>query len=85
MNDLSRYLVSQERGRLSWLYRFPNGAEASVIPDLSRPFRFEIASEAYASAGIEIQPGLTTDEVEAALARIAALNAVNDHPEKGGH
>lgn len=59
-----------------WAYRFPNGHEASVINDPSRPFRFEVLSDDPADAARgRVAPGLTSQEVEAKLRNIAALPA----------
>jgi len=51
-----------------WLYAFPNGRKASVVPD-PRPgahLRFEVQVD-----GEQPTPGLTTEQVESRLAEIA--------------
>jgi hypothetical protein len=76
MNDLNRFLVGgHNANRRWWLYRFPNGREVSVIidPRPHSPFRFEIQLDHN-----EIAPGLTTEQVEAHLAEIAALPAADE-------
>lgn len=68
--DLARYLAdSQTTGVRWWLYRFPNGKEASVVPDPRPqcPFRFELLVD----VDQEPTPGLTTAEVEAKLTELA--------------
>jgi hypothetical protein len=69
MTNLARHLVSHVRHSGHLLYRFPNGQEASVIPDLHRPLHWELLAESEPNP----EPGLTTAEVEARLAELAAL------------
>jgi hypothetical protein len=67
VTDPARYLAdSTTTGVRWWLYRFPNGRSASVIPALHHPFRFEIQVD-------DDQPitGLTTEQVEAKLTALA--------------
>ncbi|MGS2615139.1 hypothetical protein ACVCAH_11530 [Micromonospora sp. LZ34] len=71
---LDRFRVRGTYG--GWVYRFPNGHEASVINDPSRPFRFEVLSDDPADAARgRVAPGLTSEQVEAKLHAIAALPA----------
>jgi hypothetical protein len=68
MNDsfLVRHLISHDyAGRL--LYRFPNGEEVSVIPDPTRPLRWEIKADSADTT----ESGLTSAEAEARLAELA--------------
>jgi hypothetical protein len=74
--DLSRFLVKSQRSPGRWLYRFPNGHEASVIVDLHRPFRFEVLSDDPADKNTgRLATGLSTAEVEAKLVAIYNLPA----------
>lgn len=69
--DIARYLTdSQTTPSLWWLYKFPNGKSASVIPDpdTDRPFRFEMEVD---GDSYQTFPGLTTGEVEAKLTELA--------------
>lgn len=68
---MSQYLVAEATGGSSWVYRFPNGCTASVVPDRHRPFRFEVqcVDPANTSHG-GVFAGLSTAEVEARLVAI---------------
>ena len=69
MTNLARYLVSHDHaGRL--IYRFPNGQEASVIPDPAVPLRWELLADAGNGTA---ESSLTTAEAEVRLAELAAL------------
>jgi hypothetical protein len=84
--DLSKHLTDSrfDGHRIWWTYEFPNGHSASVIPDPrpASPFRFEVESSdpqdvitnpITTTVGAGVVCGLTTDEVEAKLAKLAAL------------
>lgn len=65
--------------RIWWTYRFPNGHDASVIPDPRHPFRFEIESTDPDDVGSgRIAAGLTTEQVEAKLTKLATLGRNDD-------
>lgn len=78
MLDIDRY---REQSGNGWHYCFPNGHSPSVIADPRSPLRFEIYVPG--ELGREIAGhlggqgnliiGLTTEQVEAKLAQIAAL------------
>jgi hypothetical protein len=75
--DFSQHLHDSQRyPSLWWEYRFPNGHDASVIPDPrpEHPFRFEIESTDPddISSG-RIVANLTTGQVEAKLTKVAGL------------
>jgi hypothetical protein len=78
MPDFTRYLKDSQRvPSLYWLYEFPNGHDASVIPDPNykdRPFRFEVESTDPddATSG-RLAVNLTTTEVEAKLTKLLNL------------
>jgi hypothetical protein len=74
--DFSKHLTKDERPYgTHWAYRFPNGHEASVVVDKrDAPFRFEILSTDPAdNSNGHVVAGLTTEQAEAKLTRIAAL------------
>lgn len=79
--DVSRYLTDSQTVPSFWRrYEFPNGHSVSVIvdPRPQHPFRFEVESTDPADVGRGgIVAGLSTAEVEAKLAGVAALPAVN--------
>jgi hypothetical protein len=58
--------------RPQWPYRFPNGHRVNVLIDDNRPFRFRLDH-----FGSDCLSGLSTAEVEAKLAEVAALPAHN--------
>lgn len=74
------FLTSNDHtGRLT--YELPNGVRVSVIPDPTRPLRWELLAEygkrePVVIAGLDgggLAGGLTTAEAEALLNRLAAL------------
>jgi hypothetical protein len=73
--NLNRFLTSPPdltvQGR--YVYRFPNGQVASVIPDPSRPLRWELAREGSSL----LRVGLTTAEVEDLLTELGDLSTVH--------
>ncbi len=69
MTDLARFQRTFDVARGHVTYRFPNGQEVSVIPDRHRPLHWELLAESEPNP----EPGLTTAEVEARLADLAAL------------
>ncbi len=69
MTDYARFRRTFDVTRGHVTYRFPNGVEASVIPDPHRPLHWELLAESEPNP----EPGLTTAEVEARLAELAAL------------
>lgn len=76
--DLSKYLHdSAARPSLWWAYRFPNGHDATVIPDphyRERPFLFEVESTDPDDLGSgRVVAGLTSEQVVAKLERLAGL------------
>jgi hypothetical protein len=75
--DFSKHLHDSQRyPSLWWEYRFPNGHDASVIPDPrpEYPFRFEVESTDPDDIGAgRIAAGLTTEQVEAKLSKLAGL------------
>ena len=79
--DFTRHLAdSQDTPNYWWrLYRFPNGRSVSVIvdPRPQHPFRFEASGDS-ADGGAFLAAGLSTAEVEAKLAEIAALPALDN-------
>lgn len=79
--DFSRFLTDSQTVPSFWhRYEFPNGHSASVIvdPRPQHPFRFEVESSDPDDIGRGgIVPGLSTSEVEAKLAEIAALPDTN--------
>ena len=76
VTDFARYLADSSIAPSWWhIYKFPNGRAASVIVDPRYPFRFEVEYDGL--DGKFIAPGLSTDEVEAKLAAIAALPDTN--------
>jgi hypothetical protein len=78
--DFSRFLVGnpiQHGGYINWTYEFPNGHTASVIADPrpANPFRFEVLSSDPADTGQgRVIARLTSEEVEAKLAKLAGLS-----------
>lgn len=76
MTDFARYLTDSSIAPSWWrIYKFPNGRAASVTvdPDPDLPFRFEVEYDGPDGAAVAL--GLSTVEVEAKLAEIAALPA----------
>jgi hypothetical protein len=78
MTAFARYLVDSQTAPYFWQhYEFPNGHSASVVLDQRQdknPFRFEVESSHPDDEGRGgIVAGLSTAEVEAKLAEIAAL------------
>lgn len=84
--DFSKHLTDScfDGSHIWWTYEFPNGHSASVIPDpcSANAFRFEVESSdpqdvitnpVTTTVGAGVVCGLTTDEVEAKLAKLAAL------------
>lgn len=72
--NLDQYLTdSQTIGSPWWLYKFPNGHTASVIPDRSHTFRFEIESSDPADLPARTLRGLSTEQVEKKLTAIRDL------------
>ena len=77
--DFSKHLTDScfDGTGIWWTYEFPNGHDASVILDphpKTLPFRFEVESSDPDDLGAgRIAGGLTTEQVEAKLARIACL------------
>ncbi|WBB94143.1 hypothetical protein [Verrucosispora sp. WMMC514] len=76
--SLHRFRQTTETG---WLYRFPNGRDASIINDPHRPFRFEMLSDSLDAPGGTVA-GLTSEQVEAHLYAIAGRSAANDTDER---
>lgn len=75
MTDFAHHLADQVgNGSTWWSYRFPNDRKAYVMPDGDQPFRFEVEYDG--EDGTFTATGLTTDEVEAKLAEVAAMPAV---------
>lgn len=72
--DFSPYLTDSIVATNWSRYVFPNGRAASVILDPHYPFRFEVEYDG--EDGRFVAPGLSTSEVEAKLAEVAALPAV---------
>jgi hypothetical protein len=83
MTNFTRYLKdSQTAPSLYWLYEFPNGHNASVIPDphyKDRPFRFEVESTDPddATSG-RLAINLTSEQVEAKLTKLLNLPTYED-------
>jgi hypothetical protein len=80
--EFSKYLTDDERPYGTyWKFEFPNGHEASIVVDKrpEYPFRFEILSTDPGDNGAgHIVVGLTTDEVETKLAKLAGLERHED-------
>lgn len=76
--DFSKYLIQDRRpgDYVTWEFRFPNGHTASVITDprAGNRFRFEVHSTDPDDQGRgNVVAGLTTDQVEAKLEKVAGL------------
>lgn len=82
MTNLARHLIyNGHDGRLT--FRFPNGVEVSVIPDPRHLLCWEILVRTVDRQPVAVEglgmdglaAGLTTEQVEAKLAEVAALPA----------
>jgi hypothetical protein len=82
MADFTRHLKdSQTVPSLYWLYEFPNGHNASVIPDphhVDRPFRFEVESTDPDANPGGVDVNLTSEQVEAKLTKLMNLPTNED-------
>lgn len=87
--DFTQHLTDScfDGSRIWWTYEFPNGHSASVVPDPHRPFRFTVestdpqdvaANPVRTTTGVGTVSSVTTDEVEAKLTRLAALEQNKD-------
>ena len=80
MIDLTYYLRDSETDanrRPSWAFEFANGRTASVLPDTSLPFRFEVLVH-HEPVAMRVHTGLTTDEVETKLREVRDLPPADD-------
>jgi hypothetical protein len=85
--DFSPALVDScfDGSRMWWTYEFPNGHSAAVSLDPEFPFRFEVessdpedvkANPVRTTTGAGTVANLTTEQVEAKLAKLAGLERV---------
>jgi hypothetical protein len=81
VTDLARYLADWQNTPSYWRqYIFPNGRAANVVvdpipQDPAHQFRFQVEYDG--EDGMFTAPGLSTAEVEAKLAEVAALPVHN--------
>ena len=79
MTDFARYLVDSQNKPSYWRqYQFPNGRGVNVEVDVRLDSAFRFVVEYDGEEGMFTTPGLSTAEVEAKLAEIAGLPALDN-------
>lgn len=82
--DFSQYLTDWQNTPSYWRqYTFPNGRGANIEVDPNPKNAFRFVVEYDGEDGMFTAPGLSTSEVEAKLAAIAALPAIDDERSQG--